>query len=205
MPILTYIHDPMCSWCYGFSTTYKALISRLPPAIRIDRLIGGLAPDSDEPMTAEMRDHVHLNWQRIEKRIPGVIFNYDFWTKCKPRRSTYPACRAVIAARQQDASLDMVMTAAIQDAYYQQARNPSDTSTLIELAAEIGLDQEQFKKSLDDPLTQQQLDKEILASAQLGVSSFPTLRLQVGNSNWPIAINYTDATEMLDLIEMLVD
>ena len=47
--------------------------------------------------------------RRIEGRIPGVRFNFDFWTHCTPKRSTYPACRAVIAARAQDPTLDEAM------------------------------------------------------------------------------------------------
>ena len=73
-------------------------------------------------------------------------FNYDFWKKCRPRRSTYPACRAVIAARKQKNKFDMEMTLSIQKAYYLHARNPSDYETLIELAEEIGADKNKFSK-----------------------------------------------------------
>ena len=41
-------------------------------------------------------------WQDVATTT-GAEFNFDFWKLCKPRRSTYPACRAVLAARQQDA------------------------------------------------------------------------------------------------------
>ena len=131
-PILYYVHDPMCSWCWGFSSTLEALIAALPEGITFQRLLGGLAEDTDEPMDEETRAMVQSSWQRIEANIPGIKFNFDFWEKCQPRRSTYPACRAVLAARRQGRDEDM--NKAIQAAYYQQARNPSDDSTLLELA-----------------------------------------------------------------------
>ena len=92
-------------------------------------MLGGLAKDSDEPMPTQTRSYVIENWRRIEQTVPGTVFNYDFWQSCQPRRSTYPACRAVIAARQQGDpadKLDRAMAEAIQDAYYRRARNLSD-------------------------------------------------------------------------------
>jgi hypothetical protein len=35
--------------------------------------------------------------RRIERSVPGTKFNFEFWSRCRPRRATYPACRAVIA------------------------------------------------------------------------------------------------------------
>ena len=124
-------------------------------------VLGGLAADTDEPMPEETRSFLQQTWHKIEQRIPGVHFNFDFWEKASPRRSTYPACRAVIAARQFGPEYEALMTAAIQRAYYQEARNPSDDSTLIELAAEIGLDADEFAGVLGDPATQQKLFDEI--------------------------------------------
>ena len=203
MAILTYIHDPMCSWCFGFSNALGALMDSLPATIQVHRLLGGLASDTDEPMPAEMKTHVRSNWERIEQRVPGVTFNYEFWGECQPRRSTYPACRAVISARAQGAEYDIEMTKAIQQAYYGQARNPSDNSMLIALAAEIGIDQDVFAKALTSDAVHTELIAEITAAKQMCATSFPSLKLQIGETVWPISINYTDPEEMLELIEML--
>ena len=141
----------MCSWCYTLRPALARLLEALGKNTEIVRLLGGLAKDSDEPMPAQTRSYVIANWQRIEQTVPGTVFNYDFWQTCQPRRSTYPACRAVIAARRQGDpadKLDTAMTEAIQNAYYRPARNPSDHSTLVELAAELSLDKDQFSADL---------------------------------------------------------
>ena len=101
---LHYIHDPMCSWCWGFRSAWHDLTSRLLetyPELIIRNVVGGLAPDSDEPMPMEMQQMLQSAWQRIQHTIPNTSFNYDFWRIGEPRRSTYPACRAVIASAQQ--------------------------------------------------------------------------------------------------------
>lgn len=198
-PVLYYVHDPMCSWCWGFNATLEALIAALPEGVEVRRLLGGLAEDSDEPMDDDTRAMVQGSWQRIEANIPGIRFNFDFWEKCQPRRSTYPACRAVLAARKQGRDEDM--NKAIQAAYYQQARNPSDVSTLLELAGELGLDVECFDADLRSDEIEKALQAEITLAREMFVDSYPALVLKDGASEWRIPVEYNDCRPMLELIE----
>jgi putative protein-disulfide isomerase len=200
---LYYVHDPMCSWCWGFRPTLDRLLAELPEHIRVMRLLGGLAPDSDRPMPADMRAFLQQTWRRIEARIPGTELNHDFWTQCEPRRSTYPACRAVIAARRQDPALDQAMTYAIQRAYYTQARNPSERETLIALAGEIGADAALFAETLDAPETRAELEGEIARARAMGVDSFPSLVLELDGYRWQVPVDYLDAGAMLATIAKL--
>lgn len=193
---LYYAHDPMCAWCYAFRSVFEKLIAKLPEQLEVVHLLGGLACDTDEPMPDETREYIQANWRRIEGQVPGTTFNYDFWQHCEPRRSTYPACRAVIAARQQGAEFDLEMIWAIQQAYYLQARNPSDISTLTELAAEIGLNQDKFSKDLQSKETDEVLRQEIKQSRQLGLNSFPSLLLILPEQQIEIELDYLDANSM---------
>lgn len=54
-------------------------------------------------------------WQRIEQTVPGVHFNWNFWSRNTTIRSTYPACRAVLAAKRQRAAAEPEMIRAIND------------------------------------------------------------------------------------------
>jgi len=200
---LYYIHDPMCSWCWGFSKSLSTLLEQLPAGVQIRRLLGGLAPDSGEPMPDTMRQAIKDNWLRIEETIPGVKFNFDFWQKVKPRRSTYPACRAVISARLQGEENDLKMIQAIQRAYYQQARNPSDILTLIELAEELNLSVQKFHDDLLSTEVDNILKEEIDLSRALYAESFPSLVLTLADSNETsaITINYNDSDKMLNEVK----
>jgi putative protein-disulfide isomerase len=188
----------MCSWCWAFRPSLNALLAELPKQVETIRLLGGLAADSAEAMLDETRLFVQGNWQTIEQQVPGTKFNYDFWKQCQPRRSTYPACRAVIAARAQAEEFDMAMTLAIQQAYYLQARNPSDISTLIELAAEIDLDIDKFTKDVKSSETDEALRQEIKQSRRLGLNSFPSLLLDTGSKQIRIEPDYINYEVMLE-------
>lgn len=193
MNTLYYAHDPMCSWCWGFDPVLKRLSGALPEGVRMQRLLGGLAPDSDLPMPLQLQQRLAQFWKTIQAHIPGTEFNFDFWTQCQPRRSTYPSCRAVIAARQQGKQFDALMTTAIQKAYYLQARNPSDEEVLIDLAEELGLDRQSFARQLKSVAVDQEFARERALCRDLGLNSFPSLLLDVGNVKHHVRINYRDS------------
>lgn len=89
------------------------------------------------------------------------------------------------------------MILAIQQAYYLQARNPSDRETLLALASETGLDRTVFGRYLDDPDTAVTFEQEMQRAHRMGADSFPSLRLQVGERIEPVAVDYRHASTML--------
>jgi len=201
---LYYIHDPMCSWCWGFHPVLKQLEENLPKHISIRYILGGLAADSESPMPEAMQQFLQKTWHTIQQQIPGTEFNFDFWTNCKPRRSTYPSCRAVIATKLQNPALEKNMIHAIQTAYYLMASNPSDDSTLIELADDLGLDIEKFKADLNSDTTKKNLGNEIGLSQQLGAQGFPSLVLEHNQKKWLLQTDYNDEKNILKQITELL-
>jgi putative protein-disulfide isomerase len=187
--VLHYVHDPMCSWCWGYRPTWLRLRDALPRDVTINTVLGGLAPDNEQPMPPALQASLQGHWRRIASEL-GTSFNFDFWTRCQPRRSTYPACRAVIAAARQNREEDMIL--AIQRAYYLRAMNPSDSETLETLAAEEGLDIRQFSDDLEAPSTQDALLAQINTARAWRVPGFPSLVLERAESLHAITLDYRD-------------
>ena len=204
MPTLYYFVDPMCSWCYGFSQEMQLIIDKLPNNIELRYVMGGLAPDSDEPMPEEMKQYVQQPWHTVAKKT-GASFNFDFWTKCQPKRSTNPSCRAVITAGLQGQDNIPLMLAAIQTAYYQQARNPSENETLMEIAAEIGLDRDRFAKDIVSTEVAELLQSDFRFKDRLGVRGFPTLALAKDDKYYGLAVGYAKADVVLHGLDMVMN
>tara|TARA_R110002049_G_scaffold222206_3_gene393790 strand:+ start:984 stop:1607 length:624 start_codon:yes stop_codon:yes gene_type:complete len=194
---LYYVHDPMCSWCWGFQRSWQSLRQALPGNVGVVNVVGGLAPDSDQPMPLEQQKTIAGYWKEVGRRT-GAQFNFDFWQRCKPRRSTYPACRAVLAACKQNA--EQAMIDAIAHAYYLRAMNPSDNSTLITLAGELALDSQQFSEDLASSDIEEELQRHFALRRDLGVRSFPSLVLRNGDATSHIAIDYESHLPMLRAI-----
>ena len=93
------------------------------------------------------------------------------------------------------------MIEAIQRAYYLDARNPSDTATLIELAAGIGLDPQIFADEIASDAVEQELQRQVTFARQAPINGFPSLILQTASGVFPIAIHYGDPAPMRAQIE----
>lgn len=199
---LYHIHDPMCSWCYAFKPTLNELKKHLDQNIKIVHVVGGLAKHSDEIMPKDMQEKIENIWYEIEKKV-GTKFNHDFWKKCQPRRSTYLACQATMLARYENKEDEMIE--AIQEAYYQKALNPSDASTLINLAKEIGMDEKKFEEDLKSQKIEDDLQNELNLRRSLYVKTFPSLVLKYKKEIYPINIKYNDHEAMLKQIKNMTE
>lgn len=203
---LIYCYDPMCSWCWGFAPTWERLKTALAPVaetgeLTIKPILGGLAVDSDEPMPMEMQEMLEATWASITARL-GTEFNHAFWRNCQPRRSTYPACRACLVAR--DNGLEAEMYKQIQHAYYLQAKNPSDIDTLADCAERLGLSSDAFIAAMIETKASGRLEKELQQARQMRLNSFPSFALLLNDRLTPIQLDYLNYDSMLAQIEHLL-
>ncbi len=190
---LIYVLDPMCSWCWAFRPQLERFLNA-HPELEVKLILGGLAPDSDEPMPAAQRQQIEQIWHRIAEQT-GAEFNYEFWQHNTPRRSTYQACRAVIAAGQL-ANKSSAMVDAIQHAYYQRAMNPSDTSTLVQLAVELGMGEANFTAALVSEAVDNHFQQDLAHARSIGISGFPALVLEVNGAHEALALGYTESAKI---------
>jgi len=192
---LYYIHDPMCSWCWGYRPIWERLQKNLPNSIVVEYVAGGLAPDSNSPMPVTQQQMIQNHWRTIEQKL-GTEFNHDFWLKNTPRRSTYNACRAAIAAHKQACQQSMIV--AIQQGYYSRALNPSDLDMLIDLARELSekksvtLEVDKFIVDIGSEETERELVRQITLAGKLSQQGFPSLVLEVNELFYQIPIDYAD-------------
>lgn len=195
----------MCSWCWGFRPTWDNIQYGLPQGVQVEYVLGGLAPDTQESMPESVQLFLQNTWEKIQENIPGTEFNFDYWRVAKPRRSTYPACRAVLAAKQQGLDNEQAMIDAIQRAYYLHAQSPSDDDTLISLAEQLSLNVMQFTQQLNSPeintLLRDDIDKAQELLALTGNSGFPSLAMKVDDKYYSVPMDYRHPEVTLYFLE----
>ena len=204
---LYYIHDPMCSWCWGFRPTWDAIQLSLPEGIVVEYVAAGLASDSAEPMPEDMRTAIEGYWHEIEAKL-GTQFNFDFWRLNTPRRSTYMSCRGAIAAKLQNQ--ESVMVDAIQRAYYLHALNPSDAVVLVSLAQQLtvdynGFDATQFEQDLFSVPVEQEFQRQRKFAQQISDQGYPSLVLKYQDIFYPVVRDYLDANAALNDIKNVLN
>jgi len=178
----------MCSWCWGFTSVLEQLERELRGDVRVQLVLGGLAPDDDAPMPEAMRGYVQDAWRAVEART-GACFEHAFWDRHQPRRSTWPACRAVLAAGERGRE----MFAAIQRAYYLETRDPSDRDTLVALGVELGFEERGFAAALDAPEIRAQLDEDFALRDRLGITGYPSVALERDGESHVLTRGWVDA------------
>lgn len=192
---LLYVMDPMCAWCYGFQPELEQFLAN-HPGIEVEWIMGGLAPDSSEPMAQSLRDTISSYWYHIEQNTQ-VTFNHTYWKLNTPYRSTYQACRAVIAAKSLSAHAVMPMVKAIQSAYYQEAKNPSLDDTLVDCADSLGIDKARFTDRLNAGVTEECLQRELMLTQQLQIRGFPALiYVNEQNQAFPLTLGFCQANDL---------
>ncbi|GGA92625.1 DsbA family protein [Agarivorans gilvus] len=201
MALVYYVHDPMCSWCWGYKPRLAELEQALPPGVDLVYLLGGLAADTEQPMPQEMQQFLQQTWRKIALQL-GTQFNHDFWHLNSPKRSTYPANRAVLAAEKQAAGKAMI--SAIQQAYYLQAKNPSEFEVLVALAEQLNLDKQQFIADMQSEALNQQLMEQIEFARSLPIQGFPSLVLSQHGQQQALPLDYLDAQVTLEHLARLM-
>lgn len=181
-PVLHYIHDPLCGWCYG-AAPLLAAASPLD-GLRIVLHAGGLFTGSNrQPVSEGLRQHVLPQDRRIAE-LSGQAFGSAYFDgllrDIGAVLDSAPPSAAILAAEAL-AGQGLAMLQAVQLAHYQHGRRIADPAVLQELAEQLGLPAAAFAAAL------QQQEGAALAAhigasrrllAQLGGSGFPTLALE---------------------------
>ena len=203
--VLIYVYDPMCSWCYGFRPTWKALKSQLPEGLPVVSLLGGLADDSNVSMPEDMVKYLRRTWSQIEStcRVP---FNHAYGDQTPPPpRTTFISCRAVIAAERL-AGRGEAFAERIQDAYYTEAQNVWDFNTLCDLAEAFGFQRSSFADALMSDDVRAVHDEQRQLAERLQVEGYPSVLLIHQGQAYPIPVRHQGADVMLsDISDLLAE
>jgi len=92
------------------------------------------------------------------------------------------------------------MTAGIQKAYYLNALNTSNEDTLINIARDIGLNEELFRQDIKSSEVNDLLLDQIHTTKTMPISGFPSLVLVKENNLKRIKINYLKSNYIINQI-----
>ena len=178
---LHYIHDPLCGWCYGAAPLVRAARS----VVHVQAHGGGMmAGAARRAVTPELRQFVMGHDRRIAHisgqpfgagyvdgllRDPGAVLDSE------------PPITAVLAA-EASAGAGLDMLARLQQAHYVEGRRIAEVGVLEQVAAELGLDVEGFRRAYDTlqgPATQAHIVESRALMARVGGNGFPTFALEI--------------------------
>jgi len=110
-----------------------------------------------------------------------------------------------MVAREQSDELAGQMLKGIQQAYYQQAKNPSDLSTLQACAQQIGLSKPFFTEQMQQLWDNSALEEEVDFVQRLGVQGFPTLILKNDQQWLALPIDYSSPDQVYSAVDSILN
>jgi putative protein-disulfide isomerase len=178
-PHLILFADPMCSWCYGFSPVVDEIRHAYGNALPVRVIMGGLRPGTDTLMTPEGAREIAGHWSHVHEAT-GLPFDSALIRSEGFVYDTDPAARAVVVVRRRGEDLAIRYLSAAQRAFYAEARDVTSGEVLADLAAEFGLDRDEFLAEWSSEEAKQETWRDYATSHRAGVTGFPTL---VGGPN----------------------
>jgi len=187
-PVLHYLYDPLCGWCYGAAPLVQAARAVLP----VQAHAGGMMTGSRRQRVSEqLRQYVMPHDRRIGE-LTGQPFGTGYTEGLLRDTSAIfdsePPIAAVLAAeRLAGRGLDMLSR--LQKAHYVEGRRIADTAVLVEEAAAMGLDPEAFLAILaetEGKEVQAHIAQSRSLMQRVGASGFPSFVIEQGGRFTPV-------------------
>lgn len=182
LPVLHYVYDLLCGWCYGAAPLLDA-------AQAIDGLAivlhgGGMMSGANrQSVNDKLRRHVMAHDQRIAQATGQPFGDAYFEGLLRDSGAVFdstPPTTAILAA-QEIAGLGLAMLHLIQHAHYVLGQRVADAGVLAGLARQLGLDAGLFAAAssrLAGTATEQHIAHSRALLARLGGQGFPTLAIE---------------------------
>ena len=187
--------DVVCPWCYIGKVRFEKALQLLPADVRnsityewkpyqLDPsapltpspVIDGYARKFGGPEKArQIIDHVTKT-----AAADGITFNMEIGQ----RANTLDSHRLLwMALEDHDAKTQDALKQKLLDAYFTQGRNVADQATLVDIAAEVGMDRDRVTADLADSRGRKETLQELKEGMDMGITAVPTF---VIDGEWSI-------------------
>lgn len=180
--LLVYIADPMCSWCYGFAPELAALRERFP-ALPLHVVLGGLRAYNTKVMDKATAQTIGHHWDEVHRQS-GQPFTRAALERADFIYDTEPACRAVVAVRENVPDLALPTLHAVQRAFYAQGMDVTRGEVLADVyagvcveAGETEFDVTAFPAAWASDAIKETTRNDFALTQDWGIRGFPTLLL----------------------------
>lgn len=204
-PVIYYVYDPLCGWCYGFSPVIQEFYqSHQEEGIEFRVLTGGMILGEKEGPVGEVADYIRQAYPQVEKTT-GVSFGKAFQEKIlEPGTAQFtslPGALAMAAFRRYQPDNAIPFAARIQKAIYEEGRFPAEAKTYGQCAEDFGMNAQDFMKLMVDKDLLELVKQEFKVVQQWGIQGFPAVIYQHKEQGYLMTRGYVP----LDTLEYTFD
>lgn len=184
-PIVHYILDPLCGWCYAAEPLARHMADVKRDQIEL-RLHGGRLIEGPTLLPAGMRSHIREAVGRVSQ-LSGQTFGQPFLQDLLDRQDalwdSLPAIRAVMAVSQRDGFIGLRLLSELQRLHFVEGHLLDDPEVFAFAAERVGVPRAEFLDAYQG-MTEAHLQAHVEESRELlrrvGGVGFPTFAMERG-------------------------
>jgi putative protein-disulfide isomerase len=207
-PCVWYIYDALCGWCYGFSPVMKRLHEEYHETLSFQVISGGMVTGKRIGPIGEVAPYISWAYKTVEERT-GVHFGEGFLQGVLAQGTaiftSIPPALALSAFKQFQPENAIAFAHALQTAVYSDGIDVSAFGSYTPYAASFGIDTADFQTAMHTAETLKAAESEFQLSSQLGVTGFPTVFVQQGDTLHLIAQGYTDYDDLQPRLQHVLE
>lgn len=200
---IEYYTDPLCIWSWAFEPQWRRLRFEFDRAVSWRYRAGGMMPDlhrySDPINDAGSPTQMGSHWYRVRDQS-GMPIDERIWAE-DPPTSSYPASIAVKAAEACGFRIGERYARRLREAVALERRNIARTDVLVALAAEVGIDPDDFRRTLADPAVVEAFRDDVKEARYRDIGRFPALILRPRRGSAALLVGWRPYDALRDAVE----
>ncbi len=192
-PVINYIYDPLCGWCYGFSPVISEFYENHKEDIDFRVLSGGMVLGEREGPIGEVAGYIKDAYKQVEETTGvtfGTPFLEDILEKGTATFTSLPGALAMATFRIYQPDNSVPFAARIQKAIYEEGLPPAEAKTYGHCAEDFGMNSTDFMKLMVDKDKLEIVQKEFEVVQKWGIKGFPTVVYQEKDKGHVLARGY---------------
>ena len=187
--------DPICSWCWATLPAIFELMEIYKERLDFKLKCAGLQVGSMKPLSESHKEDLLRLWREVSE-VTGQSFSYSFPKADNFIYHSELACRAIQLARQILGEEPWEIFHDIQEAFYVDNLNLSDFQVLHHLIKKTGIEETDFIPAMTDADILDLTRAEFAWCEKIGISTLPTVFLDLGEGPRLVAGGYTTADSL---------
>lgn len=205
-PKLLYIYDPLCGWCYGFSSVVKKIWENYGDRMDCEVLSGGMAIGPRALPIGKGYGFIGRSLAVVE-RTTGVKFGEGFKKLVEDGTYMYNSelpCIAMTVFRTYEPKRVVEFAHDLQRAFFYDGCDMNEPDTYRALVQPYGISPDEFTAQLQDDANRTATYEEFDMVSAMGADGFPTLVYIHGEGGIALARGYRAYEEIEPVLEKLL-
>lgn len=199
-PVIIYIYDALCGWCYGFSPVMKSVYEKYKHQFDFQVLSGGMILGEREGPFSQMAEYIKGAYHTVEETT-GIKFGDKFINEVLEEgtmlmSSEKPAI-ALSVFKDYHPEEAVLFAAELQYALNYDGLDLSKDDTYKSLIRRYDIPESEFITKLNEDEYKQQAYYDFALSRQLHVTGYPAAFIKTGETSfYMIAKGFADLETM---------